>query len=83
MTHFDFADCGEQMTICAADPASAALIKDPRSVALGSSSRSLKIGASRFGTSPWAVEVPINDFGGRYLSRDLCSQDAQAASRWL
>jgi hypothetical protein len=41
------------------------------------------MGTSRFGTSPRAVDVPINDFGGRYLSRDLCSQDAQAESRWL
>ena len=82
-THFDWAACGEQMTIWAADPASAALIKTPRSVALGSSSRSLNMGTSRFGTSPWAVEVPIKDFGSRYLSRDLCNQEAQPASRWL
>ena len=29
LTHFDFAACGEQMTICAAEPASAALINTP------------------------------------------------------
>jgi hypothetical protein len=46
-------------------------------------SRSLKIGAMRLGTAPSAVTVPINGFGGRYFSSDVCSQDAQRESRWL
>jgi len=83
LTHFDFAACGEQITIWHAESARAALINDPRSVALGSSSRSLKIGAMRFGTSPCAVMVPISDFGGRYFSSEVCSQEPQPESRWL
>jgi hypothetical protein len=72
LTHFDWAALGEQITICAADPDSAALMSAPRSVALGSSSRSLKMGDRRLGTGPRSVTVPMSCWAADSV-RDLCA----------